>query len=149
LEKLVKGKMVQNTSYNKNIFTKGAVTYKDFDFSFNPHPVSGDLRTKTDLEAVKQSVKNILLTNFGERGFTPIFGGGLNNLLFEPLDQIIRIELDKTIRAAIRNFEPRIDIIDLTIKEDVNNNSLEVTLKFNMINALDPQTINVILKRIR
>lgn len=136
-------------AYNRNIFSKGTVTYSDFDLSFKTNPLTNDIRKKTDLEAIKQSLKNILFTNVGERPFRPSLAGRLNNLLFEPLDEITTNELDLAIRTAINNYEPRVEILDLDIVDNPDENALDVTLYFNMVNVLEPQEINIILKRIR
>lgn len=135
--------------FNRGIFTKGTVTYRDFDISFKSNPYSGDIRTKEDVEAIKQALSNLLFTNFGERPFRPLLGGGLDGLLFEPLDPITSLELDSAIRVLVDNWEPRVRIISLEVKDNTDQNSLEITLVFNVINISEPQTINVILKRIR
>jgi len=136
-------------SYNNNIFTKGTVTYSDFDMSFKSNPLTGDLRKKTDVESIKQSLKTLLYTNFGERPFRPYMSGGLTDLLFEPLDQITTLELEKSIRTVISNWEPRVSIVSLSVTENSDRNELEVSLKFDMVNTIAPQSINIILKRVR
>jgi len=135
--------------YNRNIFTKGTATYTDIDMSFQTHPLTGDIRKKTDLDSIKQSLKNLLFTNYGERPFRPLLAGNLNDLLFEPLDDIIIEELKKSITTTVNNYEPRIDIISLEITPKGSDNELGVTLTFNMINYTEPQIINTIIKRQR
>lgn len=135
--------------YNSGIFTKGTTTYRDFDVSFKSNPYTGDIRTKEDVDAIKQALTNLLYTNFGERPFRPLLGGGLNNLLFEPLDRITTIELDAAIRTLVRNWEPRVQIVSLKFNDNPEGNALEITFVFNIINISEPQTISVILKRIR
>lgn len=137
------------SGFNRGIFTKGTTTYRDFDISFKSHPFTGDIRTKEDVEAIKQSLTNLLYTNFGERPFRPLLGAGLDDLLFEPLDRITTTELDIVIRTLVRNWEPRVQIIDLKFKDNSDSNSLEIVFTFNVINISEPQIVNVILKRIR
>ena len=136
-------------AYNRNIFVSGTTKYKDVDISFKPHPLTGDIRTKSDLDAIKQSLKNLLFTNFGERPFQHNLYGNLNNLLFEPLDDIVIEELKKSITTVINNFEPRIRVIYLDVKGGIDENEVSVTIQFNMINIIEPQTIKTILKRVR
>lgn len=135
--------------YNRSIFAKGAVTYSDIDLSFKANPMTGDVRKKQDAESIKQSLKTLLFTNQGERPFQPNLYGGLNDLLFEPLDSITTDILKDQIRIVIGNNEPRISIIDIEIIENPSDNSLEITLKFNMQNVLGPQTISLIISRTR
>lgn len=135
--------------FNRNIYTSGTVTYKDIDMSFKVNPVTGDLRKKTDLESIKQSLKNIFFTNRGERPFQPNFYGGISELLFEPLDDITISVLEDQVKTAIQNHEPRISVVELDIVPKEDQHSVDITLKFNMVNVLEPQTINILLKRIR
>ena len=137
------------TIFNKNIFTEGTVTYSDFDLGMKRNPVTNDVAKKTDVEAIRQSLKSILFTNFGERPFRPFLYGGLNDLLFEPLDAITTIELDSAIRIAINNYEPRIDIVELDIIDKSDENAISISIKFNMKNSLDIQDISIILNRLR
>ena len=68
-------------SEGKNVATPNR--YKDLDIFFTPHPVTGDITVKTDTDAVRRSVRNIILTNKYERPFKPNFGGSLRDMLFE------------------------------------------------------------------
>lgn len=137
------------TGYNRSIFTSGTTTYTDIDMSFLASPTTGDIRKKSDEAAIKQSLTNLLYTNFGERPFRPGIGGNLGDQLFEPLDQITRSQLDYAIRTTINNWEPRIQIEALVINDKPDQNALEVTLKYSMLNIIAPATISILLKRTR
>ena len=71
--------------------------YSDFDFAFQKHPITGDVPIKRDVEAVKQSVRNILLTRRGEKFFDPDFGGSLTEFLFENFDPVVEAEMEQRI----------------------------------------------------
>lgn len=133
--------------FNRNIFSKGTVTYTDIDLSFKSNPVTGDVRKKVDIDSIKQSLKNLLFTDKGERPFQPFLYGGLNDLLFEPLDNITTGILEDQIRTVIANHEPRITVIRVKVDSEKDRNELNVSIQFNMVNVLEPQTINIILKR--
>ena len=135
--------------FNRNIFTTGTVTYTDFDLNFRTNPVTGDIAKKTDLESIKQSIKNLLYTGRGERPFQPDMEGGLNDLLFEQLDNITAEILKDQIRTVIENHEPRVSIIAIDVVDSQDENTLNVTLKFNMVNVLEPQELDIVLKRLR
>ena len=77
--------------------------YSDFDFPFKKHPTTGDVPIKRDVEAVKQSVRNILLTRRGEKFFDPDFGGSLTEFLFENFDPIVKAEMEMRIINTLKN----------------------------------------------
>jgi len=135
--------------YNKSIFTKGTATYKDFDMSFKVNPYTGDIRMKEDVDAIKQALTNLIFTNFGERPFRPLLAGGLGKLLFEPLDRITINRLDNALRTMIANWEPRVEVLEVSFKDKADDNALEITFSFNVINISQPQTLSVILRRTR
>lgn len=135
--------------YYQPLFTQGTTQYQDFDMSMKPNPFTGDLRLVTDLADIKQSLTNLLYTNFGERPFRPTVGGGLTNLLFETLDQITAFELNTNIRTVISNWEPRITVLELDINEDEDANGIQITLVFQMVSVSQPQTISITLQRVR
>ena len=135
--------------YYQPLFTQGTTQYQDFDMSMKPNPFTGDLRLVTDLADIKQSLTNLLYTNFGERPFNPTIGAGLGNLLFEPLDKITQFELSNAIQNVINNWEPRITILDLDITEDTDVNGIQITLVFKMVNISQAQTVSITLQRVR
>lgn len=124
--------------------------YVDIDQSFEPHPNSGDVTRKIDLNAVKQSVRNILLTNKGEKLFDPNFGCNLRGYLFENYT----LGLAATIRAAIRynlsNYEPRISLDNIEVSDDSDNNALMVTVEYTIASpARSQDTVSIVLQRLR
>lgn len=136
-------------SYQKTLYTKGTVTYKDLDLNFKVNPFSGDIQTLKDVDAIKQSIKNLLFTQLGEKPFDPEFGGDLGDLLFEPLDEITKLELTDAITRTIVQYEPRIRIVSLVVSNLDNQNALNVELTFNLVNFATPQRINILLTRTR
>lgn len=89
--------------------------YRDFSMSLGLHPVTKDAITVTNENCIKQSVKNLVLTKFGEKLFQPLVGSSVYNLLFEPLDTLIMVEIEKRIRETIANHEPRIKVTELEV----------------------------------
>ena len=125
--------------------------YIDLDIAFKGKPTSGDLYKKTEAAAVKQAVKNLLLTNYGERHFQPYFGGNLTQYLFELTERELVLKINRQIRNAIRAYEPRVDYNTLQISSVVNPdfNSVEVTLVFKVINSLEEVTLTTSINRLR
>ena len=132
-----------NPLYNK----KSA--YSDFDTDFNVHPVTGKLSVLKDAEAVKQAVKNLILTKKLERPYEPFYGSNVVGALFEPIDALTGSMLEKDIEVAIRNFEPRASLISVAVLPDEDNNSVTLKILFSIRNIKDPQRLELNLERIR
>ena len=122
--------------------------YRDIDLSFAKRP-SGDIYKKSEAAAVKQAVKNILLTNRLEKPFEPTFGGDLNRFLFSLTEDFDETELKEIIGIAISNYEPRALIKDIYVDLDEDNNQMDVTVQFQISTTLEEVEVQVELTRIR
>jgi len=114
-----------------------------------PHPVTGDLQVTKEDAAVKQSVVNLLLTIPGERPFQSNLGSRISELLFEPLDFGVAAQIQSEIKTTIRNYEPRIGIVELVVEPEFEQNSFTVHLEYEIVGRQDdtPQEINFLLQR--
>ena len=124
-------------------------TFSDFNTSLAVHPVKKDLSLKTDENAVKQSVKNILLTNTLEKPFSPLFGANLNSFLFELSEFFDEQEIEDEVRTAIENYEPRAIVRNVKAVIIPDNNDIKVTVGFQVVNTLESVTLEVSLGRLR
>ena len=104
---------------------------------------------KTDVNAVVQSVKNLLLTDKGERLFQPSVGSNIRHMLFENYTPQTTILLKQYINETIDNFEPRASIVDVSVTPDDDNNVMNVSIIVRIVNNSDPVTMDLILERIR
>ena len=122
---------------------------KDLKINFMPHPVTGDLQVAKEDAAVKQSVINLLLTIPGERPFNSDLGSRISELLFEPLDFGVAAQIQNEIRTTIRNYEPRIGIVELVVEPEFEENSFTVHMEYEIVGRQDnaPQEINFLLQR--
>lgn len=123
--------------------------YKDFDLSFENHPQSGDVQKKIDLNSIRQSLKNLLMTMPGERPFNPYLGTELYRLMFEPMDPITISAIDQTIERTIQNYEPRINLELIQIVPSPDENSISITIVFRDKVTGTPGTFNTTLQRLR
>ena len=123
--------------------------YRDLDLNFIKHPVTLDLSTKTDGEAIKRSLRNLVLTNIYEKPFHPEISSDVRDLLFEPATPLTAIRLKKAITEVIENFEPRIDLLEVSIWDDIDNNAFNVTIIFRVQNVDRSDTITFELERLR
>jgi phage baseplate assembly protein W len=123
--------------------------YKDLDLNFLIHPVRKDINKHKDEMAVINSIKNLMMTNHYERPFQPDLGSNVRRLLFENLDKITAISMEREIRQVVQNYEPRAQIKTLDILPDMDNNGFSVSMEFYIMNMTDPVTINFFLERVR
>jgi len=132
----------------RSLVTSRDKVYSDLDLTFTKKP-SGDVYKKTDAAAVKQAVKNLLLTNVGEKPFNPFFGGGLNDLLFELAEDETNILLTEHIAAAIKNFEPRAKLLSIKPNIQPDNNTARVKVEFQVVNTSETITFETTVIRLR
>ena len=90
-----------------NSSDRNAQVFKDINLSLARHPITGDIATLSNVEAVKRSVRNLVNTNFYERPFHPEIGSNVRSVLFEPVSPIVATVLERHVRDVIANFEPR------------------------------------------
>lgn len=125
-------------------------TFKDLSVTFKKHPVNDDLIVVKDKAAIAQSIKNLLLTNKGERPFQPELGCDIAKMLFEPLDYGSAAILKGEITNTISRYEPRITIDNIICLPDEGNNGYEVELSYSIIGREDrPVTVEFFLERTR
>ena len=136
----------RRTSVSKNSVE---VYYSDFHKAFTIHPEKHDLTRLVNEASVVEALKNLILTQRGERFFNPDFGTDINSLLFELVSPITMDALNTLIRSAIENFEPRVRVISLEVRDDVDSNSFLVELTYNTTNQTKPVTVQFLLNRVR
>jgi len=124
--------------------------YIDIDLSFAAKG-AGDVYKKTAVASVKQSLKTLLLTNRTEKPFSPYFGANLNLYLFELADNSTVNAMKRAIIENIRVFEPRIDPLTVEVLTDLepDQNSLTITIIFNIVNSLEKSEFTTRLNRLR
>ena len=122
--------------------------YKDVDLTFAKR-LDGDVFKKQNAAAVKQSVKNILMTNYTEKPFQPFFGGNLNDFLFELNDGIEDEEVEDRIEETLRTYEPRAEVLDVKVISNPDNNEISATVTFKVVSTSEVVTLNLSLTRLR
>jgi phage baseplate assembly protein W len=125
------------------------VTYRDLDLRFNVHPVKKDVTKHLNEYAVINSVKNLVSINFFEKPFNPQFGSNLRALLFEPVDEITAVHIERAITEVIENYEPRARVVEIVAAVTPDENRYDVKLTFSILNNQNTITINFFLERIR
>tara|TARA_B100000927_G_scaffold219773_1_gene179801 strand:- start:1898 stop:2320 length:423 start_codon:yes stop_codon:yes gene_type:complete len=122
-------------------------SFADLDFSFTAHPVTEDIVTKKDANAIRQSVKNILLTNHYERPFKPNFGSNLRGMLFEANDPLMGHRIKESIVNALSILEPRIGRVAVDIVQ--RDNSVDVRVAYVIMGSASHQELEFSVSRVR
>lgn len=123
--------------------------FSDLDLNFTAHPVTKDITRRYDENAVKASLKNLVLTANYERPFHSEIGSQVRALLFEPPSPLLSQSLRQAVIDLVANFEPRVQLLDVIISFLPDNNTLSVTIEFVIINTTRPLTVDVLLERTR
>lgn len=126
-----------------------APTYSDFSTTFLEHPVRRELAVITNENAIKQSIRNLVQTDFYERPFEPTKGCGIRGLLFEPISPQTAGAIEDAVRTAIENWEPRARIRSVKAEARPDQNYYSVLIVFTLINSDQPVTVPVLLYRVR
>ncbi len=123
--------------------------FSDLDFNFTAHPVNKDVSRRYDENAVKQALKNLILTRNFERPFHSEIGSPIRALLFEPATPMLGATLKRAIFDVINNFEPRVELIDVAVNVSADTNEIYVTIEFKIVNTERPITLDLTLERTR
>ncbi len=144
-----------NTGYSdaqsRNVNTdRDSQIYRDLDLFFSKRSTSSDISKVQGVQAVKRSVRNLILTNIYEKPFHPEIGSGIRDLLFEPLSPITAFVLSQRVEDVIENFEPRARLVGVRALPDLDRNSYEITIEFYVQNApTELIDTTVLLERLR
>ena len=126
------------------------VVFSDVNVSFTPHPVTGKLPVLKNADAVKRAVRNLILTNFGERPYEPLYGGNVRAMLFENTDDpLIQDQLRRQIEGAIKNYEKRAKVDRVIVDVKPDSNALVVRIRFMVFNERFPVDLEVAIERVR
>jgi len=125
-----------------------AKVYKDLDLNFTANSKTG-VSKKTDLNAVKQALKILILTNFYERPFYPTKGGNLRGLLFENMTPMMANVISKQLQTLIQTYEPRAIIDSLDVDPNYEQNAYTVSINFHSTNVNKPDRLSLELERLR
>tara|TARA_B100000963_G_scaffold116471_1_gene101464 strand:- start:15378 stop:15824 length:447 start_codon:yes stop_codon:yes gene_type:complete len=123
--------------------------HRDLDLSLNIHPIRKDIIPLKDDAAVKNAVKNLLISNFYERPFQDDLGANLRGLLFEPVGVITNIELRDNIRFVLEKYEPRIEVLGIDIFDVFDTNSYRIKVNFRIKQNNQSDAVEIVLRRLR
>jgi len=128
------------------VYIVASKAFRDINLSFKRHPVTNDLVSIRDEDAIKRSVKNIIFTILGEKPFEPTFGSVINDALFDLDTNLNSIRIQDEITSSLNRFEPRIDNIIVTVSVVPDTNEMNCTVQYDIVGlSTPPQEVDVLL----
>ena len=118
-----------------NDISRDVRQYRDLDLFFSKNQGNGDVNKITGVEAVKRSIRNLVLLNFYEKPFNPEIGSDVRYLLFEYMSPLTSVVLAEAIEDVIEDFEPRARLISVRAFPNLDRNEYEVTIEFFVVNT--------------
>ena len=135
---------------SQNTSSRNVRRYVDLDLFFEKKIPNNDVNTITDVQAVKRSVRNLVLLNPYEKPFHPEIGSGVRGMLFELMTPFVAAQLTKKIEDVINNFEPRARLVSVRSTPDYDRNAYEVSVEFYVVNTpTELVDLTVMLERLR
>jgi len=119
--------------------------YKDLDLNFDINPLTGDVGSKLGRDAIKQSLKNLVLYNAFEKPYSTEFDIGLRNLLFENKGKGFENYLKTRVKILIEAYEPRVYLNDVVVKGGDDSNSVEISIYYTPIETQTKDTLELFL----
>jgi phage baseplate assembly protein W len=123
--------------------------YTDIDLSFKKHPATGDILKKTDINAVKTALKHVFMYNPLDKPFNPWFGIGLREYLFENLNYVDLVVMEKKIKYTIERYEPRAKIEKIDIQKEPVDGAINIVLTFHVEGYEAIQDLSFVVERTR
>ena len=108
-------------------------SFKDLSMSFKFNPLSGDLIGLKNENAIARAVRNIVLTTPGEKFFDPDFGSSVSEILFENVDDITAVSIEDEIKSSLKNYEPRVELINVTVDPNFDANQFDVRITYRIV----------------
>ena len=120
--------------------------FKDLSMSFKTNPLNDDLIGLKNTNAIARSLKNIVFTQPGEKFFNPDFGSRITESLFDNVDDVSALAIEDEIRSSIINFEPRVNLLDVSVNPNPDDNEMNVVIQYEVTGIdVPPQQLEFVL----
>ena len=121
--------------------------FKDISAVFEVNPLNDDLIVLKNTNAIARSIRNLIFTNRGDKPFSPFLGSRVNEMLFDPMDQLSSESVKSEIERTINSFEPRAELEKVTVTPDFDGNQYDVVIKYQIIGIdVDTQQLSFALE---
>lgn len=136
---------VKQGTYKSTPALKQIVYYRDFPITFPMIDSSNDLELIENADAIRNSIRNLLLTDRGERFFNPVLGSDIRKILFENATPLTKDVLIKFVKDTISEYEPRAQVLNVEVSDDIDGHRYAVTVTFSVINKQEPVSLSLLL----
>jgi len=126
-----------------------SIIYRDLDLNFMLNPISNDVSMLNNENAVKRSIRNLILSHKYEKHFHPEISSKISGLLFEPPHQITVLSIQKEIERLIMNYEPRAKLLSVKVRFQEDINTIQTSITFKILSNPQPLTFSMGLERLR
>lgn len=121
--------------------------YSDINKNYYIDRQTSDFKKEYDVDAVRNSVINILTTKKMERRMLPEFGASLEQLLFEPITDLTSERIRRVIKEALNNWEPRVEVTAINIKADEDNMMYNIIVEYNILSpSMSQDRVEIVLQ---
>ena len=142
--------MAQYDAQSNNNSNRNVRQYTDLDLFFGKKSSDSDINVVNDIQAVKRSVRNLVLLNAYEKPFHPEISSGVRGMLFELMTPVTAVILAKQVEDVITNFEPRVRLVSVRSLPDLDKNAYEISIEFYVVNApTELVDLTLLLERLR
>ena len=121
--------------------------FQDLAVSFKANPSTGDFGVVKNENAIKQSVRNLILTQFGERPFQEEIGSRVTTLLFEPWDPFSVDSLKSEIFNCLSRLEPRIECTNVEVRDESDINAVQIGIDYTIVGESEVKQVDFLLER--
>lgn len=128
---------------------KQAPLYSDIDLNFIPHPLTGDLVTKTNIEAIKQSLRNVVFMEPFDIPFDPDKKSGLREILFDQASQLTESRIRTTLEWLIKTMEKRVELIKIDVLDNPSIQGYDITIWYEIKSLMITDSVKFFAQRVR
>ena len=124
--------------------------YSDISLNFTPHPITGDMSRLTGLMSIKTAVRNLIMTNFGERHYDVNKGSDLTALLFQNYSPLLEGVIQRKVEYVLSNYEPRVQLLDVRVDTtSIDNNAIAIEIRYRIVTSGDIDNVRIEIERAR
>jgi len=128
---------------------KSSPIYSDLDLSFQPHPLTGDLPPKVNVDAIRRSVKTLFSLEPFDIPFEPNKQAGLKDLLFEPSSHLTEVAIKTKLEYIFKKIETRANLISIDVEASDDDLGYNITVTYNIKSIMQADTFNFYVERVR
>ncbi|ASD50355.1 hypothetical protein FDI24_gp076 [Acidovorax phage ACP17] len=123
--------------------------YSDLDLNMVAHPLTGDLTPKTDLDAVRQSIRSLFFLDAFDYPFDSYRQSNLRKLLFEPASQLTESRIRTNLEWLIKKVEPRVNLERIDVEGSSDGLGYHITVWYAVKSIMASDSYKFFVQRVR